>query len=242
MPILDKLRATRLSEGVWSFVAILVAAVASALALQTGQLIWKLTVPAACAVALVGQCPGNRLRWRTIGPVILAFAFAMVGDAFLSTRAGRVSWFIFGIAAYFISHLGYVAYALPLGRLHWATLVLAASAFLAYVGLKLGPQVPEPALRAAVVAYGLVSCVSLAAAVGLRQPAVSKGLFIVGIGLLVFSDTLISFNEFLRYRAWNDWILPTYYLALMAIAGAVLTRCAPGAAQKLTTQQLPPLA
>jgi hypothetical protein len=224
---------------VLTVVAIFAALVASVLALETGQLVWKLTVPIACAAALIGQGPRDRRHWRTIGPVVLAFAFAAVGDAFLSTRAGRVSWFIAGIAAYFVSHLGYLAYALRLGRLHWPTLALAASAFLAYTGLKLGAQVPEPTLRAAVVAYGLVSCVSLAAAVGLRQPALSKGLFIVGIGLLVFSDTLISFNEFLRYRAWNGWILPTYYLALLAIAGAVLTRRERGDASQPPGQQTP---
>jgi hypothetical protein len=209
---------------VWSLSAILAAAVASGVALQTGQLIWKLLVPAACAVALIGQQFHAPRQWRAIGPVIVAFAFAMVGDAFLSSRADRVSGFVAGIAAYLVSHLGYLAYALPRGRLHPPTLLLTLAAFLAYVVLKLGRHVPDTALRGAVVAYGLVSCMSLAAAFGLRQPPLAKCLFVGGIGLLVFSDTLISINEFLRYRAWNGWILPTYYLALMGIAGSVLTR------------------
>lgn len=208
----------------WCATALLAACAASGFALQTSQLGWKLAVPAACAVALIGQAGGSVCARREIGPVVVAFAFAMVGDALLSLRAGRVSWFIAGIAAYFVAHLGYLAYALPRGRPHRLTLVLGLTAFVAYVVLKLGRHVPEPALRGAVVAYGVVSCVSLAAAVGLRQPRLSKTLFIAGIGLLVFSDTLISFNEFLGNRAWNGWILPTYYLALIAIAGSLLTR------------------
>jgi hypothetical protein len=209
---------------VLSPVLLAIASLASLLALKTGQLGWKLAVPTACALALLAARPRPGQGRGAIWPVVVAFGFALLGDAFLSTRAGRVSWFVAGIAAYFVSHVGYVAYALPRGRLSRTTLGLALAAFLSYVVLKLGRQVPDPVLLAAVIAYGLVSCLSLAAAVGLRQPALPKALFIAGIGLLVFSDTLISFNEFLRYRAWNGWILPTYYLALVAVAGGVLKR------------------
>lgn len=207
-----------------SLVLLAAAAVASLLALKTGQLGWKLAVPAACALALLETTLRPGPERRAIGPVVVALGFALLGDAFLSTRAGRVSWFVAGIAAYFVAHVGYLAYALPRGGLHRPTLALALFAFLAYAGLKLAHHVPDPVLLGAVIAYGLVSCLSLAAAVGLRQPALPRTLFIAGIGLLVFSDTLISFNEFLRYRAWNGWILPTYYLALLAVTGAVRWR------------------
>jgi hypothetical protein len=200
------------------------AAAASCLALRTGELMWKLAVPAGCALALVAHRTDDRQRWREIAPVLVAFGFALVGDAFLSLRAGRVSWFLAGIAAYFCAHLGYLTYSLRRGRLHGPTLAVALTAFLAYAVWRLAGAVPEPALRAAVIAYGLVSCASLAAAAGLRQGRLAWGLFVGGIALLVFSDTLISFNEFLGYRAWNGWILPTYYLALLAIAGAVRAR------------------
>lgn len=213
-----------LRNAVGPLVALLAAAGASVLALRTADLVWKLAVPVACAAALMAHRPDDRRRWGKIAPVLLAFAFAALGDALLSRRAGRVSWFIGGIAAYLASHLGYLTYALRHGRLHRPTLILALAAFLGYALWQLGRHVPDPALRVAVITYGVVSCVSLAAAAGLRQGPLSKWLLVGGIGLLVFSDTLISFNEFLRYRAWNAWILPTYYLALIAIAGAVLTR------------------
>jgi hypothetical protein len=209
---------------VLSLVLLAAAALASLLALKTGQLGWKLAVPTACALALLTARPRPGPDRAAIWPVVVAFGFALVGDAFLSTRAGRVGWFVAGIAAYFVSHVGYVTYALPRGRLNRPTLGLALAAFLSYALLRLGRHVPDPVLLGAVIAYGLVSCLSLAAAVGLRQPALPKTLFIAGIGLLIFSDTLISFNEFLRYRAWNGWILPTYYLALLAVTGAVLGR------------------
>ncbi|HNU98716.1 MAG: hypothetical protein KA191_00850 [Verrucomicrobia bacterium] len=67
-----------------------------------------------------------------------------------------------------------------------------------------------------------VSCIGLAAAVGLEQSGHIKGLYVAGIGLIVFSDTLISFSEFLRRRELNAWILPTYYLAHLCITATVL--------------------
>lgn len=206
------------------WLALFGAAVAAVLALRTGALGWKLAVPAGGVLALVASTRGAPAARREVAPVLIAFGFAAVGDAFLSLRSGRVSWFIAGIAAYLASHLGYLAYAVPRGRVHRLTLVLLLAAFLAYVGLTLGRRVPHPLLLSAVVLYGVISCVSLAAAVGLRQPPWSRALFIGGIGLIFFSDTLISFNEFLQYRAWNRWILPTYYLALLALTASVLTR------------------
>ena len=207
-----------------SVLALLGAAIASALALQSGHLAWKLAVPAGGIVALLASSFRVPAAVRAVAPVVIAFGFAALGDALLSLRAGRASWFVAGIAAYFVSHLGYLAYALPRGRLQRLTLTLTLAAFLTYAALALAHRVRDPWLLGAVVVYGFISCVSLAAAVGLRQPPMSRALFLGGIGLLFLSDTLISFNEFLDYPAWNFWILPTYYLALLAVAGSVLTR------------------
>ena len=55
-----------------------------------------------------------------------------------------------------------------------------------------------------------------------------KGLYVAGIVLVVFSDTIISFKEFLDYHALNGLILPTYYLAHLAITLSILIRFAAG--------------
>ena len=97
-------------------------------------------------------------------------------------------------------------------------------AFVPYFGLALSPPIGSRVLWIAVLLYLLISCVSLAAAVGVKQAGWVKGFYVAGLGLVVFSDTVISFNEFLRYRALNGWILPTYYLAHLAITASILLR------------------
>jgi hypothetical protein len=79
----------------------------------------------------------------------------------------------------------------------------------------------------AVLGYLLISCVALAAAIGLRQPGVVKSLYVAGIVLVVISDTIISFKEFLDYHDLNGLILPTYYLAHLAITLSILIRLRP---------------
>lgn len=199
-------------------------------ALATGHLLAKLAVPFCCALALAAQAGAQPTQWRVVAPVIVALAFASVGDFFLSSRAGRVSWFVAGIAAYLVAHLGYLTFALRHGRLHRVTLVVALLAILAYYGLALAPRLSNVALSVSVLAYSIVSGVSLAAATGLRERAAAKACFVAGISLLIFSDTVISFSEFCDWRAWNGLILPTYYLALLLITAGVLeaTRPRPG--------------
>ena len=196
--------------------------VSALVALATGNLPAKLAVPVWCALALgvqTSRCPAHL---REVAPVIFAFICSLVGDYFLSSRAGRLSWFLAGIGAFLAAHLGYLAYALAHGRFHRPTLLAALAAIVAYYALALAPSVPDSRLSLAVLAYAVVSCASLAAAAGLRQPAPAKACFVGGISLLVFSDTVISLVEFCHWRRLGWLILPTYYLALLLITAGVL--------------------
>jgi len=198
------------------------AGVASALvACETDHLLAKLAVPAFCAAAvLVAASPGRKQSQAL--PVILAFAFSMAGDFFLSNRAGRITWFLAGIGAYLLAHVGYLTYCLGNGRLHGRTLAVTLAAVMGFYALMLVQHLSDPRLLLAVGAYALVSCASLAAAAGLRQSLSSKSRFILGISLLVFSDAVIGLVEFCRLRNWSWLILPTYYLALLLIALGVI--------------------
>lgn len=207
------------------------AALASLLALFTHRLEFKLAVPAFCALSLLRWPPRS---WpRGAGWVLGAFAFAALGDYFLSTRGGVSGRFVAGIGAYLVSHLGYIAYALSQGRFQGRVLAGGLVLFLPYYGLALFPAIAEPVLRTAVLAYLLVSCASLAAAAGLRASHPARWAFLAGISLIVFSDTLISLKEFLHFSALNRLILPTYYLALIAIAFALI-REAQGSSAELS--------
>lgn len=208
------------------FLALLLApALLAGLALSTGWLPFKLGVPGLCALILMGilqRCPAGRRR--EIWSVITAFGMSMVGDYFLSSRRGQAHFFEAGIAAFFVAHLGYLRYSLLNGSLHRLALAVLMVVFVPYFVLALSPAIQGGVLWVAVLLYLLISCIGLAAAVGLKQPSVVRGFYVAGIGLVVFSDTIISFNEFLHYRALNAWILPTYYLAHLTITTSILLR------------------
>lgn len=192
-------------------------------ALTSGGLAVKLGVALSCAVILLGA----ELSHRKAGPrdafwVVAALILSAVGDWFLSNRGRRESYFIAGIGFFFGAHVGFLSYAWRQGRLDWRVLGGLLLVYLPYYVLGLRPSFGSAALSIAVLGYLLISCLALSVACGLRLPLAPKVTFIAGIALIVFSDTLISFNEFLRWRQWNWLILPTYYLAHLCITTAVL--------------------
>lgn len=194
---------------------ILGAVAASGLALATHRIEFKLAVPALCALAILHL----EARW-----VIGAFALAALGDYYLSTRSGSEARFIAGIAAYLVAHLGYVAHAVSHGRWRPRVLIGSLAVFVPYYLLALAPAIRHPTLRLAVLAYLIVSCLSLSTAAGLRGSRWIRFLFLGGISLIVFSDLLISLKEFLHVRSMDFLILPTYYAALVFIAVSTLLK------------------
>lgn len=142
----------------------------------------------------------------------------------MSSRRGHAHYFEWGIAAFFVAHLGYLRYALANGGLSRRALGALLLVFVPYFGMALSPGIESWVLWTAVLLYLLISCVGLAAAIGLKQPALMKGLYLVGIGLIVFSDAVISLSEFVHYRALDSLILPTYYLAHLVITASILLR------------------
>lgn len=202
------------------------------LALSTGQLVFKLGEPAACAVLMLLY----RLAFgaRHVGWLLAAMVWSMVGDYFLSSRNGHPEYFVYGIGAFLVAHLGYLGFALKNGRISRLALGLLLLGYLPFFGFYLHPAITDSAVRYAALAYLLVSCVSMAAAFGLRLDLLPKAAYVAGIGLVLFSDTIIAWSEFLRYRQWNALILPTYYLAHMSVALALFWRETPSRDQPPT--------
>jgi uncharacterized membrane protein YhhN len=204
------------------FLVLLIPFLAGVAAYRTGLLALKLAVPLSCVFIVVA----NHLPTRRFGGgswVVLAFLASMVGDAFLSTRAGRESFYLAGIAAFFVAHIGYLTYALRHGRLHKTALVILLLIYAGWFFIHLGRAIPSRALQIAALAYLVISCVTLAAAWGLRLPPLASRAYIAGIGLIVFSDTMIALNDFLKIKSVGFLILPTYYLAQVVITGALLS-------------------
>lgn len=209
---------------IWTLLFPVVLAIIATL---TDYLPAKMGVPLSCALILLLVL---RPQWRQSDKkagldvyfVIAAFLFSAVGDYFLSNKSGQAFYFIIGIGLYLLAHLGYLGYAWRNGRLHWPLFGLLLLIYLPYYFLLLNPAITDPVLSLSVLAYLLISCLVLAVASGLTLSQPWKAVYIFGIALIVLSDTVISFNEFLQYKELNWLILPTYYLAHLSISYALL--------------------
>ena len=206
----------------------------AAVATATNRLAFKMAVPIACAViiavfaatldASAASGVGRSTAIATAAAVIAALVVSAAGDYFLSRKGGSESYFIIGIALYLIAHAGYLTAASMNATLWIPGLVVVLLVFVAYYGFVLRPAIPSTPLSIAVLVYLLLSCVVLAVSFGLVWDPLPSALFIAGISLIVVSDTAISVKEFLG-RQWADpIILPTYYLAHLAITAALLLR------------------
>ena len=132
--------------------------------------------------------------------------------------------FAAGIGLYFLAHAGYLVYALKNGSLNKGFTGFVLFVYLMFFVWVLWPAIDEPILLAAVLIYLLISCISLGAAIGFRVRPRIKWSFFAGIGLILFSDTIISFKEFTSYQHLNFLILPTYYAAHMIITFVMVKR------------------
>lgn len=166
----------------------------------------------------------NPNRSKDVWMLIGAFAFSIAGDWFLSNMNGDRGAFVTGIALYFIAHVGYLAFALFNGKVNKVFSCVLLVGFLLFYFLTLFTAIDGSVMKIAVLIYLLISCVSLGAAVGLNTNAGVKWSYSLGIALILFSDTIISFKEFVGYTDLNYLILPSYYAAHLAITFALIKR------------------
>jgi len=199
-------------------------ALVAAGALWTGALPLKMGVPLLCVVLLSALTFAGRIRHLDVVWVVAAFVFSAAGDYFLSNKRGREEYFVIGIGLFLIAHFGYLTTAWLNGKVHRAVLTLLVVGFGAYYVVLLYPAIEGSVLAAAVLVYLLVSCLVMAVAAGLRWAPALKIWYVLGIALIVFSDTVISFHEFLGIRTFNWLILPTYYLAHLCITFGLIRR------------------
>ncbi|TVQ21962.1 MAG: hypothetical protein EA382_12790 [Spirochaetaceae bacterium] len=212
---------------IWLLTMPLVIAV---VATATNRLAFKMAVPLLCA-AIIALFTASRVAGdapttvvATAIAVIAALVVSAAGDYFLSRKGNSESYFIVGIALYLLAHAGYLTAAWMNATLRVPGLVVVLVVFVAYYVVMLRPAIPSAQLSAAVLVYLLLSCVVLAVSFGLVWDALPSALFIAGIALIVVSDTAISVKEFLDRRWADPIILPTYYVAHLAITAALLLR------------------
>jgi uncharacterized membrane protein YhhN len=163
-------------------------------------------------------------RNKDVWMIFLAFLFSIGGDWFMSNRQDNMEMFVAGIALFFVAHIGYLLYALMNGRMQWIFTVVILVGYLAFFVLKLAPAIDSQLLLFAVLVYLLISCFSMGAAAGMDAKPLVKWPFVLGIFLVLFSDTIIALREFVTYDKFNFLILPTYYAAHISVTFSLIAK------------------
>ena len=208
----------------WLYMLLIFSVLLAITALSTSSFIYK-SGTAGMGILIIILLNFNKLKptkdtWLIIG----AFLFSIIGDWFLSNKAGDTLMFSKGIALFFLAHLGYFVFAAINGQIKWRFTSILLAVFLVFFSLLLYPAINDKVLLWATLIYLLVSCLSLGAAVGIKGDHIVKWAYVFGVFLILFSDTIISLTEFLRYNKFDFMILPTYYLAHISITFALIRK------------------
>jgi uncharacterized membrane protein YhhN len=178
---------------------------------------FRAAVSASCAVILWFMSGYHGVRW-----VIAALLVSIGGDWFMSHIGSVPIRFLYGVCLFFIAHLGFLCFCLKNGRINLYVLLPVLAGYLVFFFVALLPALSLPILFISILVYVLVSCFSLAAAAGLRLQSATRWVFSLGIGLLMFSDTLIALRSFARVRGLGFLILPTYFASHIVITLALM--------------------
>ena len=205
----------------WILLLLMTQVVSALIAIGTDIFIFKIGVAAVGSIILFTAYFRQLMKVLDVWVVILAFVCSMIGDYFLSHMSSDNSMFIIGISLYLTAHVGYLIFSLLNGTINWKVTALITMAFLIFYYLTLYPNILDKTLAFTVLFYLIVSCVSLGAAMGIKVMTNIKIPYFIGIVLILFSDTIISFKEFMSYNSLNFLILPTYYLAQICITIAL---------------------
>lgn len=165
----------------------------------------------------------------------LALFISFIGDWFMAHKGSKEWMYLLGIAGFFLAHMVFIAHALThvlfashealvLGVVPRATYVRAGLLtgavltlwFTPYLILRVIRKVPK-LLKLPVVLYAFISIAGLSCAV-----MTGNALYILGIAMLLFSDTMIAENDFVGNTKAGPLILPTYYLCHILVALSAL--------------------
>lgn len=163
-------------------------------------------------------------------PVMAAALFvSFIGDYFMAHKGKNEVKYLLGIAGFFLGHIVFIAHAMLYipastfpefephihkGLITGAALVLC---FTPYLLLRVIKRVPK-LLQIPVVLYTLISIAGLACAV-----MTGDWIYILGIAMLLFSDTMIAESDFVGNRKVSPLILPTYYLChILVVLSAMI--------------------
>jgi uncharacterized membrane protein YhhN len=151
--------------------------------------------------------------------LLVALVLCAIGDLCLLSRAKL--WFLAGLGAFLLGHLGYIVAFVQRGvsPAAFAVLAIVLSVPAISVWRWLRPHV-EPPMRPAVLAYVATITVMIASAWACAWPA---GIVLARVGATAFylSDLSVARDVFVAPGVVNRvWGLPLYYGAQLCIAFA----------------------
>ncbi|MCL2479435.1 MAG: lysoplasmalogenase [Treponema sp.] len=156
-----------------------------------------------------------------------AFVFSLFGDLVLKNHAAA-GYLIYGILFFSGAHICFFAYALLENR-KYSHIVLIASAavflfFFISAFLKYPKLGDDMGLAAAVLAYIIITCFSLASAIIPGSRTAAGWIYAAGICSLVVSDILLS-ASFLGIRNFSFFMMIFYLLSQVLITLSVNRVC-----------------
>ena len=188
---------------------ILIPIVFALMQLKTNKYIFSALTTLSCAAIALMNSP----------IAFLALFVSFIGDYFMAHKGQKEWMYLLGIAGFFLAHVVFIAHALLRAvnpRAGLFTGAILATGFAPYLLLRVIRTVPK-LLKIPVVLYTLISIVGLACAV-----MTGNTLYILGIAMLLFSDTMIAESDFVGNRSVSRLILPTYYLCHILVALSTL--------------------
>ena len=192
----------------------------------TGSFVLRSATTLLC-LAIVLAVAVMRHREQASWWVIAAFALSFAGDFVLGHWGGGFKGFVSGVGLFLLAHFGYVGYSLRRGRLSWLLFLFLSSVFFGYYIVLLRPAINDVVTRVSVIAYILVSCLSMAAAVGIGRgghtvSSFSRAIYIIGIASLLFSDLLIAQKRFLHDGTLYALMMPLYFASQLLVTASLI--------------------
>jgi len=188
---------------------VLIPACFALMQLKTHRYIFSALTTLSCAAVALLNAP----------TMAAALFVSFIGDYFMAHKGKSEFKYLLGIAGFLLGHLVFIAHAL-LRAQHVREGLLAAAVlalwFTPYLLLRVIKRVPK-LLRIPVLMYTFVSIAGLACGVMTGNLA-----YILGIAMLLFSDTMIAESDFVGNRSTGRLILPTYYLCHILVTLSTL--------------------
>ena len=191
------------------FLLVLIPILFALLRLKTKKYIFSALTTLSCAAIALLNSP----------IMFLALFVSFIGDYFMAHKGKNELKYLLGIAGFLLGHIILIFFAMLRALDPRAGLITGAALaiwFTPYLLLRVIKKVPK-LLKIPVLAYTFISITGLSCAVMTQNL-----IYILGIAMLLFSDTMIAESDFVGNRKVSRLILPTYYLCHILITLSTL--------------------